>query len=216
MTCDFGPPARSFFDAPHAGLNANGAVSSSGSQNLSLQCVIVPTELTVTRLDILAAMTINGSTSGSWSVSVGVYTRDASGVTINLWNSTSSGSQWSSGSGSTAAGTYGGISGTRWRSFAVASWSFTPGEYWFGFINSITGVGASVPGLTIYGQSSIPIGGTVGGNNDSIGMMGLFSAATGAFPTTIQISSGILYGTTGAATASNIARQPYFRMFGSY
>jgi hypothetical protein len=47
-------------------------------------------------------------------------------------------------------------------------------------------------------------------------MAGVFSALTGAFPNSMNVTSDIVYAATAGATQSNINRQPYFRMFGTY
>ena len=212
--------SMSAFESPNAKFSANSAVVSSAAAvgNVSLQRFLLPYDMTATRLDLFASLTVQNATNGTWSISVGFYTR--TGSTLGTLYTTNSGLAFGSGGTTNQATNYSGISGMRIRSFSLgvapnSTWAFTPGEYWFGCINSATAQGASTAQVTIMGMSTFPIIGTPGGDNDNNGGWGFFTASTGAFPSTINITNGIFYCGT-VSNASNAMRQPYFRMYGTY
>lgn len=201
----------SFYEVGFAEYNANAAATNSAAINLSMQRFFIPYNIVATRLDLLAHLTVAGSTNGTWSISAGVFTRNAN--SINSASTTFSGVNFGSGGATTNTNSYSGISGTRVRSISLNSWSFTPGEYWFGFINSVQGPAGTTGSVTIYGQSSVSVLGIPGGNNDSLGLKGIYSNATGAFPSTMNITD-IYFAHT--QSGSIIMRQPAFRLYGTH
>lgn len=204
--------SASHFEVPSAKAIAGYvAPNNSANINLSLQRFIVPYDFEATRLDLIAVFSASGAGPYSWSVSAAFYTRN--GSSLSLWNSTSSTNHITAAGASNNTNSYVGVSGTRFRSFSVASWSFTPGEYWFGLLNSASATNSI--SVTFVGQSSVSFAGIPGANNDSIGNSGLYTAATGAFPTSINVTNGIFYCNT-ANTGQSVNRQPYFRMFGTF
>lgn len=216
ITASISRANASFYECYHAELNTGTVFTQStaanSSQGFSLQRMFFPYDFTATRMDLLASVTGAGSTAGSITYYGGVYTRNVS--TLNSASTTTFGQTWNSGGATSNTNSYSGISGIRWRTMAPQSWAFTPGEYWFAFSISANGPANSSPAITLYGQSSIAIGGVAGGNNDVIGLAGIFSAATGNFPSAIGLSD-IIYCSTGTIQSA-VYRQPYFRMFGTY
>lgn len=202
--------SASFFEKPWGSLN--NCATDSANPNVSLQRVQIGSFLSATRLDMVAHLTCVASQAGQWSISVAVYTRSVS--TLSMASSTFSGVAFASLGASNNSDSYNGISGTRIRSFAPATWAFTPGEYWFGVINSVVGSVATTGSVSILGDMNVSIGGVPGGNNDTVGGRGIFSAASGAFPASINVTD-VLYCNTVANNASGVARQPYFRMYGT-
>jgi hypothetical protein len=214
----------SHFEVPHAHLSSYTVNTAAAFLNLSLQRFVVPYDVVATRLDLLGELT-HAFTSGqvSWSVSVGVYTR--SGLTLNTASTTYSSVTCSPGGGTANTSNYGALTQLRWRAFtslgagASTAWNFTPGEYWFGMINTLPAVGTASGGCTFYGNSFsniIGIAGT-GAGNDTYGNAGLYSATTGAFPNAISLTEVIYQdNNTAASSGSFVLRQPYFRMFGTF
>lgn len=201
-----------FWDPPWRDLTPNIVQANSGSINLSMQRIFIPYPITVTRLDIMASLTVAASTTGTWSISVGVYTRNASTLNLVTASSTYSGLAYNTTGGTSDTGAYSGISGMRFRTFGPQSWQFNPGEYWVGFINSITNPAGTTGSVTFAGHQTVTIFPYPGLSNNDVGHMGIFATSTGAFPSSMAFSD-IVFATTGA-TATLIMRQPYFRMFG--
>jgi len=198
-------PALSYFDAVlMRGFVANLATGSSNGINLSFQRFSVPLGgIRVTQLDLLGHLTVVGSTAGSYSFSVGLYTFKGSTA-----SSVSTGSVgYTFNSGTTKSGSiYGGHSGTRWRSMTIGSWSLTPGEYMLGVMMSINGPAGTTGSMTLFGGSSVSIVEALGsGAYSNYWADGIYSAGTGAFPASLHLSN---INQTGAS----VNRQPYWRM----
>jgi hypothetical protein len=200
-------PSVSLFrpDSDYAGSFS--IVPSSGSTNLSLRRFSVPFQISATELDLLANLTVNGSTAGSFTLSAAIYT--FAGSTASSASSASVGYTFNSGTNTSAASIYGANSGTRWRTMSIGTWNLTPGEYLMAIMGSINGPAGTTGGLTIFGNSNVSIGGVVGGGNFSqYWGDGVFSAGTAAFPTSIHLSA---LNQTGAQDAG----QPNFRLIGT-
>lgn len=198
--------SQSFWDSPWADFNANAALTNAAAVNLSVQQIYVPFHMTVTRLDLLAHLTIAGSTAGSWTIRIGCYTR--TGKDLYLASSTFSSVGIGSGGATSDTNSYSGVSGTRFRSISCDSWNFTPGEYWIGVINSISGVAGTTGSVTIYGQTAAaPV--QFGLTESVVGSGFVFVSPTaGIFPNNI-----VLYNQSVGGFAN---RQPYIRMYGPY
>lgn len=204
-------PSLSFLDTPRqAGLASGQVIGSSNVQNLSLQRFSVPMQISATQADMLAHLTVAASTQGSYTLSIALYTFNAS--TIGTASSTSVGYTWSSGA-ATASNAYGGQASTRWRSIPLGTWNLTPGEYMLGFMVSLAGVAGTTGSMTHFGGSSV----SFGANGPGIGglvytgywMDHVYVNATAAFPSTIQLSQ--MSGNEGTQL-----RQPYIRFMGSF
>lgn len=204
--------SASHFEVPSAKIYAQlAAPNTSNVLNFSLQRFIMPYDFEGTRLDLIAVFSASGAGPWSWANTCGFYTRN--GSTLSLFTSASSSVQIAAAGASNNTNSYVGVSGTRFRSFSLNSWSFTPGEYWFGLIHSASATNSV--SVTFAAQSTHPIGGLPGANNDVVGNSGLYTAATGAFPSTINPATDIFYCHT-AATGQSVNKQPYFRMFGTF
>jgi hypothetical protein len=177
---------------------------------MSIVHIQIPNPIDATRLDFLGHLVVAGSTAGSSTMRVCVYTRNAS--SLSSASSTSLVVTWNSGTNSSGGGSiYGGQSGTRWRSIPLATYVFTPGEYWIGFINSVNGPAGTTGSMTIFGASSVSVLNSVGTTRALSDYFadGLFSAATDAPPTSIGLS-GLLQ------SNANALRMPYFRLLGTF
>jgi hypothetical protein len=208
MTASFGRLSMSFYENQMAELQANSMVTGGAVLTLSFQRIYIPYDITVTRLDLLAVVTSNVSVT--WTISAGVYTRSRS--TLFSASTTNTNLNFTASGASNNSNSFEGASGTRWRSMSAGNWAFTPGEYWFGFMVSFTPAE-----IRIYGQSSVSVQLLAGGVKDIVGIDGIYSVATSAFPAQVDLSrTEIYFGHSAAASASQVLRQPYFRMFGTY
>ena len=175
-------PSISFWENPKVALVANAVTPSSNAVNLSLQRISVPFQISATRLDLLGALTVAGSTAGSFTLSAALYTFASS--TLSTVSSSSIGVTFNSGTNSTAASIYGAHSGTRWRSMPTGTWNVTPGEYMLGVMVSINGPAGTTGSMTAYGGSSVSVLQDVGVTNALSAYFadGVFSAGTARFP----------------------------------
>jgi hypothetical protein len=187
----------------------NSAATNSGAINMSLQRVIVMKPITATQIDILAHLTVAASTNCSTTMRWAFYTM--SGSTANILGASKSMSiSMTSGTNSTTNSVYGANSGTRWRSLTMASVAITPGEYLVGFINSVNGPAGTTGSMSIAGGSNFSILPLPGATAQSAYFEGgIYSAASGAFPSSIHLSD--ILQTAAAAMA-----QPYFRLLGTF
>jgi hypothetical protein len=188
-----------------------GVTASSASSNLTLMRAVLPFQVSATRLDFLGHLTVVGSTNGSYTASAAVYTM--TGSTLNLASSSSVGVTFTSGTNSTTVSVYGAHSGTRWRSVPTGTWNLTPGEYVFGLMLSQAGVAGTTGSWSLACQESISVIQEVGvsaAQNDYFAD-GVFSAATGAFPSSIGLASGVIQ--SGGAPFRNF---PSFRLIGTF
>lgn len=201
--------ALSYWDNRESGTSASWSIpGSSSALILSLQRAAFPLPISATRADLIASMTVSGSTAGSISISIGAYTLSRS--TASLASSGSAAITWNSGTNSTAASIYGGQSHARYRSVPLGTWAITPGDYMIGVMISISGVAGSTAGVTLYGGSSGASFGFPGGGNLSSGFGdGQFSVGTAALPVSIHVSA---INQTRAVSAG----QPYLQLAGTF
>lgn len=191
--------------------SANSVKASSDAANLSFQRVVVPNGISATRMDFLNHYTVAGSTNGSITFCVALYTM--SGSTLGTFATASSSISHSSG-GADATNTagYSAQSGTQWRSIGLGTWNMTPGEYFLGVMASINGPAGTTGSMTLYGRSAISIanGALLGAANPiNHWAGGIFSAGTSAPPATVHISDI-------NRTGSYALAQPGFRVLGSF
>ena len=206
-SCAANVPVKYFENMPMLGaMVANAAVTASTAANLSLQYVPIDYPVSATRFDLLAHLTVVGSTANSFSLTVGVYTMN--GSTASLASSGAASFTFNSGT-TNSSSMYGGNSGTRYRSLSLQgnTWNITPGAYLFGVMASVGGVAGTTGSMTLYGASSVSIVGEVGGGNATQWGNGIYTAATGALPASIPMTG---YSQSGAS----VNRQPYFRLHG--
>jgi len=127
----------------------DGQISIPGSSttvNLSFQRVSFLAPINATRADMLLNMSVLGSTAGSFTISIGLYT--FAGSTASSVSTTSAVVSWNSGTNTNVGSIYGGQSSLRWRSVALGTWNIVPGEYLVGVNISISGVAGSTAALT--------------------------------------------------------------------
>jgi hypothetical protein len=215
ITMQVAPVTGSFWANPSGKMYSVPVNESTGgnySRNFSLQRIFIPYHMTVTRVDQALSFTQGGSTSGTWAVSIGLYTRNVS--TLNSASSSYSTLGWSSGSTTNSSQFYGANSNIRIRSFQVASWNLTPGEYWFGNLIVVTNIVGSSISINMFGQRSLNIVGPPTFINDTIGIGAVYSTTTAAFVNTMAISD--LHFASNDANGAFPTRQPTFSMYGSF
>jgi hypothetical protein len=152
--------------------------------------------LSATQLAFLADFEGATGSTGAVTVSHAVYTFNAS--TASLASSGSRAISWTSGSATTATSVYGGVSGTRYRTMAVA-YNMAPGDYLFGWwvstANSVT--------VNMFGRAAASIVGTFDGVETSMFLNGTSISSTNAFPTSIAATN-----TNYVRTGGPAMRQP--------
>jgi hypothetical protein len=208
-TISIGQNLRSFWEMERV-FNIFAVATNSGAINMSIIHIDMPYPMSVTRLDYLAHLTVAGSTANSTTMRVCCYTRNAS--SLSSASSTSGVVTFNSGTNSTGGDSiYGGQSGTRWRSVPINTWNMTPGEYWIGLINSIQGPAGTTGSMSMWGLSSVSVIQDIGAMRALSAYFGngMFSAATGAPPTSIGLS-GL------QQSGSTVLRLPHFRLLGSF
>lgn len=202
-------PYLSYWDN-HFNIQLTGAPLSSSIPNLVIQLARFGLPIAATRMDLIANLTVNGSTAGSYTISIGIYTM--SGSTASRASSSSVAVTWNSGTNSTAASIYGGQSGNRWRSVPTGTWNISEGNYLLGVICSVSGVAGTTAGFSFGGQA--PVGNTLllpgGGNFSAYFADGVFSTGTGALPASIHLSDILQTYSTGAFNL------PYMQLAGTF
>ncbi len=191
--------------------SANSVTGSSNAINLSLQRFHVPAGIVASRLDLLAHVTVVGSTNCSYTVRAAAYTMN--GSTAGTYATMSATVGFSSGGATDSTGGYSGQSGTQWRSYDIGTWNMTPGEYMLGIMASVNGPSGTTGSLTFYGGSAISIanGQAIGAAANPVNAFagGIFSAGTASPPASIHISDV-------NRTGSYALAQPGFRLVGSF
>jgi hypothetical protein len=189
--------------------------SSAATTNLSFQRLIMWQPISATRANFLVAITASGSQQGSLTISLAVYT--INGTTASQASSTSTGITWTSGANVSQSSVYGGISNLRSQSIGLGTWVFTPGDYFFGFMLSVNGPAGTTPSVSVLGSLSNRSGLAVsqsGGNLSAYFFNGYYTAGTGAFPASLQVSDVANSQTVSASSVS--FGQPYFELAGTY
>ena len=220
LTASWRAATVSFWEPPAKNLNVYSAIvnSANSTYNFSFQRLFIPYFMTVTRLDVIASIGYSATTTnGNYSASFGLYTRSAS--SLSLASSVTSGQSFNSNNNSSVTSGYGGVSAVRLRTFAPASWNITPGEYWLanGWSASHDGGGTNNVSVSVYGQSSLPIQGVPGGNNDVIGLNGVYSAGSGSLPNSLHLTDIVYcHSSSNSSVVSFVYRQPHFMLYGSF
>lgn len=183
--------------------------------NMSFQRVSVPYGISATELNLLALISNTLSASGSYVISLGIYTMNLS--TASLASSESRSASWTSGAGTAFA--YGGYSGNRWRSISLSpSWNLTGGgEYLLGIIATNQNIGT----FAFYGEAAVsldafePNTAISTQTNQNVGFRdGVYTTGTNALPAAVQLSEiNQSYATNllGAVPA-----QPYVQLVGTF
>jgi hypothetical protein len=180
-----------------------------GSSNagLSLLPVQIPVNVDATRIVLLGHLTGASNSSGSLSISIGVYT--LSGSTASLASSTSRLIAWTSGTtNTTAGGAFGGQSGTRYRSLDLGgTWLFTPGNYLMAFWARTSNAGS----WTWYGvDQSVSIAGEVDTAMTQQFLPGFSTSSVTAMPSSINVTD-----TNYVRTGVSALRQPGYLFMGT-
>lgn len=194
--------------------SANSVALNSGGANLSLQRFVLEHPIAASRLDVLNHYTVAGSTAGSLTVRLALYTQ--SGSTLGTIATASLGQTHDTGgANSTNTASYHANSGTQWRSIGLgtAAWSLSAGEYFLGLMASQSSPAGTTGSMTLYGRSAVSIAnGALAGNaqnpiNHWAG--GIYSAGVSAPPATVHISDV-------NRTGSYALAQPAFRLLASF
>ena len=201
-------PSMSFYVPPSDAnsLIAMPAVSTAGL-NLSLRRVTIPHAFNISRVDLLGNFSLGGSTAGSFTLSAAFFT--LTGSTASLLSSSSVAYTFNSGTTNTSD-QYGGYLGTRWRSIPTGGWAAPPGaDFMLALMGSINGPTGTTGTMSLYCQNSFnPAAAVASGNYTEYWGDGVYSAGTGAFPSSMHISELV-------QTGSLAAKQAYFRLIGS-
>ena len=152
------------------------------------------------RMDLFGSVAVstssNSSYQGTLSLAAGIYTRNAS--TLSLASSGSVSHTWN-GTGATSSGSLVGL-----RNFSLPiNAVMTPGEYFIGILSQSASTNANwvtISNIAVVPFSvafSGPFGGATNASNQLIAGMGIFSAQTAAIPGTVAFADLIA---TGAGT----------------
>jgi hypothetical protein len=218
ITMQVAPNTGSYWAPAHGkvyivGANASAnLVGNNDTVNLSLSRMYIPYHLTATRLDLLISMSQNGSTSGTWAVSVGIYTR--AGSTLGSASSAFSSLAWSSGSTTNSSQYWGANTNLRYRSFNLISWNLTPGEYWLANLICVTNVVGTSMGVSAYGCRQLQVLPPPALTNDTIGIGGVYSVTKTDFPSTMSL--GDIWFAFSDANGALPTRQPSVSLYGSF
>lgn len=191
--------------------SANSVKLASDAPNLSLQRFTLEHPIAATRLDFLNHYTVAGSTAGSLTFRLALYT--ASGSSLGTVATATYGQTHSSG-GADATNTagYSANSGTQWRSMGLGTWNLTAGEYFLGVLASQSSPAGTTGSMTLYGKSAVSIanGALLGAANPiNHWAGGIYSAGVSACPATVHISDV-------NRTGSYALAQPAFRLLASF
>lgn len=221
VTASYLGPTASFWEFPFGWYVNNTYQTTTATGNVYFYRFYIPFYMTATRMDALGSLSVAGSTAGSWSIYGAIYTR--SGDAISMASSGIGSSTWNSGGATNQYNSYHGVSGTRWRSMQV-SMAFTPGEYWFAFSNSVSGVAGTTGSVGFSGMTGIALsalpGGGLGLNNNGNetrfwGVNGFYPIlyASSTLPEIVNYDEIIW---CNSAANASVFRVPYIRFFGSH
>jgi hypothetical protein len=187
----------------------NGApVTSFASSNgfLSLQPIVVPYAITVTRIIFLASLS-NGTTnsSGAISVNVGLYTlTGGTSGTMSLASSASSQLSWTSG------GAYSSSSAIGYQQMTVNSWALTPGAYLFGMAVASSNVTVT---FNLYGTASFA---SVASNfGTAMSSMPWLPGFSGTSVTICPATVGVTNTASWIRSGSSVFQQPWVSFQGT-
>jgi hypothetical protein len=171
---------------------------------LSVQRVIIPSPIAITRVDV--GMSISGSASGAASLSlvIGFYSINVSTATLlSTMNRVLS-------YNSTSAQSYTNHSGAAWHSMGGGTVSLNQAEYLIAVVVASSSASTNST-LTLYGKSSIPTlrATTAGGAFSQYWNDGIFTVATSAMPNSFHLSDI-------NQTANSAYRSPMVRLLGTF
>ena len=188
----------------------NGApITSFNSSNgfMSLQPIVVPYAMTVTRLIFLASLSVGTSSSGSSgaiSLNVGLYTlAGGTSGTMNLASSASSQLSWTSG------GPFSSSSAIGYQQMTV-SWVLTPGPYLFGMAIASSNVTQTV---NLYGTASIAS--VASGFGTAISSMPWLPGFSVSSVTICPASIGVTNTASWVRSGSSVFMQPWISFQGT-
>jgi hypothetical protein len=174
--------------------------------SFSLQHFHPKVDITATRAEVLMALSGNSGSTGALTISMGIYTM--AGSTMSLASSDSRQVTWTSGSATSNSTVFGGVSGTRYRTVALASWPITAGDYMLGFWYRTTNDGT----WRAFGQQGPTIVGAVDANETNAYLHGF---STSSF-TTAMVASVNVTDTNYVRTGANALQQPGVVFLGSF
>ena len=169
----------------------------------SFQKVSIPMAVSGASGAVILDLVGNSNSSGGLSMVVGAYRLTQS--TIGNLTSKSMGFSWTSGSDTTASSIYGGVSGTRYRSF-LWDVSMTPGDYVFAFVISTENDGT----CRALGRQGVSIVGSFVGFETNYFVDGHTNSTVAALPAAVAANN-----TNYVRTGLSALRQPGFILFGT-
>lgn len=169
----------------------------------SFQHVSIPAAISASSGVILLELLGNSGSSGGLSLYIGAYRMTLS--TASNLTSQSAGFTWTSGSDTTASSLYGGVSGTRYRSFGWPV-SLSAGDYLFAFAISTENDGTA----RIFGRQGANIVGSFVGAETLYFLDGHSNSTVAAFPPTLVANN-----TNYVRTGLSAQRQPAFVLYGT-
>jgi len=211
----FGMAAGSVITAAAAGVGGASSITvfsqwggfethySASNGMLSIQKVSLPMGLSGSSGVVLVDLAGHTNSSGGFTISIAAYS--ISGQTAGSLSSATGGFSWTSGSDTTASSVWGGVSGTRYRSF---HWPITlsPGDYVFAIAVSTQNDGSA----RVFGRQAVNIVGSFAGADTAYFLDGVSLSTTNAFPISIAATD-----TNYARTGMQAAQQPGFVLLGT-
>ena len=168
---------------------------------------------------MLSAATVGGGANRTASLSLwmGIYTLTGSTLSLMSSGSANNSVTWNgSANGNSTSGNLASVQGMRQLTVSVPDAGgvrLPPGEYWVGALVSSSTVGQALS-FCVYGNNQIaaaatgavltPIGSNTTAARDVVLFQGIYSAATGALPATIQGSQ------INNTSASNVMRANFY------
>jgi hypothetical protein len=183
------------------GIETNYSLSNG---QISFQKVSLPMPISASSGLVLMDIAGHSNSSGAITVFVGAYA--ISSVSASALSSASGAITWASGSDPTQSSVYGGISGTRYRSFGWGS-SLTPGDYLFALAISTQNDGTA----RIFGRQGVNIVGPYAGAETLFFIDGVSNSTSNAFPAVVLASD-----TNYVRTGLSAAQQPGFLLIGTF
>ena len=170
---------------------------------LSIQKVSLPMGLSGSSGVALVDLAGHTDSSGGFTISIAAYS--ISGQTAGSLSSAAGSFTWASGSDTTASSLWGGVSGTRYRSF---DWpiSLGPGDYVFAIAVSTQNDGSA----RVFGRQGVNIVGSFAGADTAYFLDGISLSTTNAFPAQILATD-----TNYARTGLQAVQQPGFVLIGT-
>ena len=169
---------------------------------ISFQKVSLPVGFTGATGVLLVDLSGHSNSSGGVCISVGVYS--ITSQTANVVSTALASFSWTSGSQTSASSMYGGVSGTRYRSF---SWqpSLAPGDYVVAVAFSTSNDGQA----RVFGRQGVQIVGTFAGVETAFFLDGVSVSSAAALPISLVATN-----TNYARTGLSAAQQPGLIMIG--